>query len=216
MIAHQWRQPLAAISSTSIGINLKATLGTLNNESAIELSGKISSYAQHLSSTIDDFREFFKSNKEKRETTYDELLKNVLDIIETSIVNKNIKITQDLNCNIKFSTYSNEMKQVILNLIKNAEDALIETKANNPTINISTFEENNQLIMEVSDNAGGITPEIIDNIFDPYFSTKKEKNGTGLGLYMSKTIIEEHIYGKLSVLNNKDGAVFRIALKKDN
>ncbi len=208
MIAHQWRQPLAAISSTSIGINIKAELGKLDRDTAIELSDKISSYAQHLSATIDDFREFFKSNKEKRNTTYCELIKNVLDIVKVSIENQNIELIIIKNCKRTFYTYPNEIKQVILNLIKNAEDILLERRVKNPKITIETKDG----ILTISDNGGGIPTDIMDKIFDPYFSTKTKKDGTGLGLYMSKTIVDEHCGGELSVSNDEEGAVFKVEL----
>ncbi|MEA3387640.1 MAG: ATP-binding protein [Patescibacteria group bacterium] len=221
MIAHQWRQPLAAISSTSAGINLKAKLNKLDKETAIELSTKIGSYSQHLSTTIDDFREFFKSNKEKSKMSYDEIIQSVMNIVEISIANKNIKIIKDLQCKSQFNSYPNEIKQVVLNLIKNAEDVLIEKDIQNPTITIKTKDN----ILYISDNGGGIPEDIMPKIFDPYFSTKTKKDGTGLGLYMSKTIIEEHCGGELSVSNdkviNKDGkpscgAVFKIKLGDTN
>ncbi len=212
MIAHQWRQPLTAISSTSNAIVLKAKLNKLDTDMAIELSSKISSYSQHLSSTIDDFREFFKSNKEKKDTTYSEIINAVLAIIETSIENKNITLVKNLNSNIVFNTYQNELKQVILNLIKNAEDVLIEKNIEQPKIIVET----NNTTLTISDNGGGISEDIIDKIFDPYFSTKIKKDGTGLGLYMSKTIVEEHCNGKLSVSNDNNGAIFKIILKINN
>ena len=216
MIAHQWRQPLAAISSTSSAINLKAKLKKLDSDTAIELSDKISNYSQHLSQTIDDFREFFKPNKEKVEVNYTQLIKSVLDIIQVSIKNKNIRLEQELNCEDRFFTYPNEIKQVLLNLIKNAEDVLLEKEIKNPCIKIKSFKEKDKLILEISDNAGGIPKDIIDKIFDPYFSTKTKKDGTGLGLYMSKTIIEGHCNGKLNVKNDDFGAVFTIVLGVDN
>jgi len=208
MIAHQWRQPLATVSSTSVALQLKAQLHTLKDEDVMELSGNISNYVQHLSSTIDDFREFFKSNKEKKDVTYDELISSVLNIVEISILNKNITFVKELNSKIVFHTYPNEIKQVILNLLKNAEDILLEKNIANPKIVIKTYDN----ILEVSDNAGGVPKDIISKIFDPYFSTKKDKNGTGLGLYMSKTIINDHCGGTLSVENDDDGAVFTIQL----
>jgi len=208
MIAHQWRQPLTAISATSSALNLKSKLNKLDNETVVSLTNKISLYAQHLSNTIDDFRDFFKSNKEKKEINYDELVSSVLNIVEISIVNKNIKIIKNLESKEYFFSYPNEIKQVILNLIKNAEDILVEKKINNPMITISSTKN----ILTIADNAGGIPFDIIERIFDPYFSTKLEKNGTGLGLYMSKTIIEEHCGGILSVTNNTSGAVFKIII----
>jgi len=210
MIAHQWRQPLAAISSCSAAINLKATLGKLDQNKAIELSMKISEYSQHLSTTIDDFREFFKPNKEKRETSFSELINGVLTIVGLTLETKNIKITQNIKCNDTFNSYPNEIKQVILNLIKNAEDVLFEKQIENPYIKIKTYKQKYSLVLEVSDNGGGVPEKILDKIFDPYFSTKKEKDGTGLGLYMSKTIIETHCNGFLSVRNDDRGALFKI------
>jgi len=209
MIAHQWRQPLSSISSASAAIKLKVMLGKLDKEKAIELSENISRYSQHLSMTIDDFRDFFKSNKEKTKTTYSELVDSVLGIVEIAINNKNITIKREENSDVIFMTYANELKQVILNLIKNAEDILVERDVNNPQITIKT--DGNRLI--ISDNGGGIPKDIIGKIFDPYFSTKLEKNGTGLGLYMSKTIIEEHCGGELNVTNTSEGATFIISLK---
>lgn len=216
MIAHQWRQPLAAISSTSSAISLKATLHKLDEETAVELSKKISEYSEHLSTTIDDFRNFFHSNKKKSQTTYTELVESVLNIIEVSIANHNIELITELDCSDTLETYPNELKQVILNLIKNAEDVLLEKEINAPYIKIKTYKQDNTLILQVSDNGGGIEEDNIDKIFDPYFSTKMERNGTGLGLYMSKTIVEDHCGGKLSVSNNKDGAVFTIALSDNH
>ncbi|MEA3372442.1 MAG: HAMP domain-containing sensor histidine kinase [Campylobacterota bacterium] len=212
MIAHQWRQPLSAISATTASMHLKAKVNKLDKDTALELSERISDYSQHLSSTIDDFRDFFKPNKEKRETSYNELVQSVLGIIEVSIINKNIELIQELESENTFNTYPNEIKQVILNLIKNAEEVLIEKKIINPKITIKT----SGTILTVSDNGGGVSEEIIDNVFDPYFSTKVKKDGTGLGLYMSKIIIEEHCGGKLSVYNDKDGAAFKIILGADS
>ncbi len=213
MIAHQWRQPLAAISATSASIELKATLNKLDNDTAIQKAQNISNFSQHLSKTIDDFRDFFKQNKQNSEVTYDDIIRSVLDIIEVSLTNKNIQLLQELNCHESFSTYPNELRQVVLNLIKNAEDALLGRAVKDPTIKIITYTKEDQYILTISDNAKGIPEKIIDKIFDPYFSTKEAKDGTGLGLYMSKTIIEKHCGGNLSVSNDKDGAAFKIVLK---
>jgi len=208
MIAHQWRQPLAAISATSASLKIKATLNKLDNETIIKLSNNISEYSQHLSMTIDDFRNFFKSNKQTESTNYNDLIHSVLEIIETSITNQNIKLVTKFESKSIFNIYKNEVKQVILNLIKNSEDALLERKIENPQIKIETFDKR----LEVSDNAGGISEDILDKIFDPYFSTKTKKDGTGLGLYMSKLIIEDHCGGTLIAHNDKDGSVFTITL----
>ncbi len=211
MIAHQWRQPLNAIGLTSSNLKFKCIMGNMNKDEFYEELDLIESYSQHLSETIDDFRGFFKDKKVKDVVSLEEMINQTLKIVEESLKNKNIKIIKDFNCHKKISTYQNEVNQVILNLIKNAEDALIDKKIKNAMITIKTLcdvDNNCQLIIQ--DNAGGISKGIIDNIFDPYFSTKKEKDGTGLGLYMSKTIIEEHCYGNLSVNNDANGAIFKI------
>ncbi len=212
MIAHQWRQPLAAISSTSTALEVKTALGKYDKETVQNSAKNISKYAQHLSETIDDFRNFFKSNKEELESSLNSMITSVLAIIQASIEDKNISLILELNTQKRFVTYPNELKQVVLNLIKNAEDVLLEKEIEDAYIKITTYSDGETEVLEVSDNAGGITEEILNKIFDPYFSTKLEKNGTGLGLYMSKTIVEDHCGGELSVSNSKDGAVFKMIL----
>jgi len=210
MVAHQWRQPLSAISSTSTAIGVKAKINKLDNETAINLSDKILEYVEHLSNTINDFRDFFKPNRERVDIGYTEIVTSVLNIIETSVRNKHIELELDLNSTISIYIYPNEAKQVILNLIQNAEDALLEKKIENPKIIIET----NDNVLTISDNAGGVPEDIIEHIFEPYFSSKKSRDGTGLGLYMSRTIIEEHCGGELTVSNSDVGAVFRIVLDR--
>ena len=209
MIAHQWRQPLSAITAASGAINIKARLKKLDNDTALELSNKIQNFSQHLSKTIDDFRDFFKINKNKRKTDFKKIVNDVLDIIQNSLNNKSIELSINILSSKEFVSYENELKQVLLNLIKNSEDALIDKNIDKPIIVIDVYDSK----LTVVDNAGGIKEEIIDKIFDPYFSTKTKKDGTGLGLYMSKTIVEEHCGGKLSVKNeifkDNEGKVFK-------
>ncbi len=184
MIAHQWRQPLSAISSTATALKLKATLNKTDKETVIKKSDDIIKYSKHLSTTIDDFRNFFKSNKDKKETNLNNVVNSVLDIVKNSIENKNIDLIVNLNCDKVFYSYPNELKQVLLNLIKNAEDAIVEKGIKKPKIDIKTYEFKDKCIVEVLDNAGGIPKNIIDKIYDPYFSTKTKRDGTGLGLYI--------------------------------
>ena len=212
MIAHQWRQPLSAIASAGSIINLKAQLGKLDKKTAIDISNNIGVYTQHLSSTIDDFRNFFKQDKSAELSNYTNIIKSVLNIMKISFDNKNIMIYQELECQDDFMTYSNELKQVIINILKNAQDVLNEKDLENKYIKIKTYKKSEKYILEISDNGGGIEDEIISKIFDPYFSTKLQKDGTGLGLYMSKIIIEDHCSGKLTSFNTQDGVCFRIEL----
>ncbi len=225
MIAHQWRQPLGAISSTVIGIDMKLISGKydiddkVQREEFIELMKKkhnnINEYVDFLSTTIDDFRNFFKPDKKKELISLTTPIKRALQIVETSMSSKNIEMSYYFECQDKTLMYQNEMMQIILNLLKNAEDNFIEKDIQNRHIKISTLEQNNKYVISVYDNGGGITEDIIAKIFDPYFSTKNEKNGTGLGLYMSKTLIEDHHSGSLVVENIDGGVSFKIILPKD-
>ena len=213
MIAHQWRQPLSAISSASLVLRMKAEMKNISKEDIVRKTDAISNYSQHLSATIDDFRDFFKPTKEKKEINFSILVESALKIIGTSLDSYQIKVIKELDCKSTFLTYPNEVKQVILNILKNAEDILIEKSIEEPTIYIKTYTSANNRILEIRDNGGGVPNDLIDTIFDPYFSTKDNKNGTGLGLYMSKTIIEEHCNGLLSIHNDNKGAIFTISLQ---
>ncbi len=211
MIAHQWRQPLSAINSANNTLIVKAKLGKLDEENIDKITSKISQFTQYLSETINDFRNFFKADKEKTNVTLNAVVEDSLKIIDTSLKNRNIELELQLDSTQTFFTYANELKQVVLNLIKNAEDALAQNNKQDPKITIIT--QQNKLI--VQDNGGGIDEGIIERIFEPYFSTK-QKDGTGLGLYMSKLIVEQHCNGKLYVKNNQRGAEFTIELGKNN
>lgn len=212
MIAHQWRQPLNAISLTSNNLKLKCMMDDIDKNTFEKELDLIEEYSQHLSKTIEDFRGFFKENKEKESTSLNTIVNNTLNIIRTSIETKNVKIITNLNSPEEFETYPNEVMQVVLNIIKNAEDAIVGNDMKDGLITISANYNisTKKKILTVEDNAGGIPLDIIEEIFVPYFSTKKEKDGTGLGLYMSKTIIEDHCSGKISAVNNDKGAVFTI------
>ena len=213
MIAHQWRQPLSAISSTANNLTLKVMTGEIDQALFLNEITLIADYTKHLSKTIDDFRQFFKQTKEKETVHLEDLIAETLQIVSLSLQNKHITLKTAFSCDKPLTTYAGELKQVILNLIKNAEDVLVEREIENPTVKIIASNDDMSHILEIKDNAGGIPEEIIDKIFDPYFSTKLEKDGTGLGLYMSRKIIEEHCNGTISIKNDKEGAVFRIELK---
>ena len=210
MIAHQWRQPLNSISLTVNNLLIKCMVGNIEQEVFEAELKLIDNYSQYLSSTIDDFRGFFREDKVKELTTLTKIITSTLTIIKTSIENKRIKIIIDMDEDIEFTTYVNEVQQVILNLLKNAEDILIEREIQKPIIWINSTFKNKSLILTIKDNGGGIADNILTKVFEPYFSTKKDKNGTGLGLYMSKTIIDNHCNGKISASNDKDGAIFKI------
>jgi C4-dicarboxylate-specific signal transduction histidine kinase len=137
-----------------------------------------------------------------------------MNIISSALANYNIKISISINENIKITTYLNEYKQVLLNIINNAKDVLIEKNIENPLIKIHAFEDSNYIVLYIEDNGGGILVEPKGKIFEPYFTTKEDSNGTGIGLYMSKIIVEKNMKGKLKVKNIKNGAQFAIYIPK--
>jgi PAS domain S-box-containing protein len=212
MIAHQWRQPLNAITLTTAALEFKIEDNTYDKLFFKSRLERITNYVKYLSSTIEDFREFFKPDKMKEETTFCKIMENTLGLVRVGLETKNITVLTEYNCKGSMLSYNNELLQVAMNLIKNAEDALLDNKIINPTIRIKCYSDSVQSVLEVEDNAGGIDTPIVEKIFEPYFTTKEERNGTGLGLYMSKMIVEEHCKGTLSVHNSSVGAVFRIVL----
>ena len=224
MIAHQWRQPLAAIAATSIDMQLKIELETfdLNKESErvscisyfTKGLGKIDMFTNSLSTTIDDFRNFQNPNKKLSSGTICDTIESALKIIKPMLESQNIIIEEKYDEPKEIEFFANEMAQVLLNILKNALDNFKEKASLNPKIVIKSKNMLSGVVIEICDNGGGIPDAIIDKIFDPYFSTKNEKNGTGLGLYMSKIIIEDHHSGKLKVLNSDEGVCFSIELKE--
>ena len=220
MIAHQWRQPLSAIASTASDMKVQIALEKYDlssekkaNECALHFSDRLSNielYVQSLTQTINDFRNFYKPNKESITTFIYEPLAKAINIVKPSFTSDGIEFIKDYKSNKKVVMHENEIMQVILNILKNSQDNFIENNMKNRKITVRTYDENDSAILDFLDNGGGIDESIIDKIFDPYYSTKNEKNGTGLGLYMSKIIIEEHHNGKLEVENIEDGVRFRI------
>ena len=213
MIAHQWRQPLTAISATTNNLLIKMMLDTKIEKEELENEiTLISDYSQHLSLTIDDFRNFFKTDREKINNKLENVIENTISIVKNSLDSYDIKLLTDYKCNKELYIYSTELSQVILNIIKNAEDALHENQILNPEIKINTFCTAKNAVITIADNAIGISEDNLEKVFDPYFSTKKSKDGTGIGLYMSKIIINDHFDGDLSVSNGKIGAIFKIEI----
>jgi len=220
MIAHQWRQPLGAISSAIFGIQTKLATGKYDNQESNEelykyLNTKhkrINEYVQFLSTTIDDFRNFFKPDKKKELVMFESPIGRALQIVEGTLSAKGIDIGYAFNVNERVSMFQNEIMQVILNILKNSEDNFLEKGTKEPRIRIETYKQSAHYEIIISDNGGGISDHIIGKVFDPYFSTKDEKNGSGLGLYMSKVMIEEHSGGLLRVENTEDGAAFSILI----
>jgi len=218
-IAHQWRQPLSVILTASSGIKFKKELNILEDDD-IEMSmTSINSSVQHLSQTIDEFRSFFKTDKIKSEFEIENSFKKAFNLIEAQFKNSNIIIKKDIK-NVKLFGFENELIQVLLNILNNARDELIKKEQNKNIILINVNLDKNFVLISIQDNAGGVPNNIINEIFKSHFTTKQDSNGTGIGLYMSKIIIEDHMNGTIEVNNDtfeyeKEtyiGANFKIAI----
>ncbi len=222
MIAHQWRQPLASIGTASFNLKYKLLSGKfdLNTKEGREQQAEFFSnkldeiefYVQNLTTTIDDFRNFYKSDKVIVNKTIDIPLQNSIKILRKDFKTNNIDIELKLNSKNQINIYENEIMHVLINILKNAQDKFLDKNTKNAKIQIETQDIKNAVKIDIYDNGGGIEKDNLDVIFEPYFSTKKEKNGTGIGLYMSKIIIENNHQGKIYASNIKEGVCFSIIL----
>ncbi len=221
-IAHQWRQPLGAISSAIISMKIKYELEKFDLESkdgrseCLEFTNKklndISEYIQILSTTIDDFRNFFKHQKDKENFDLNDIVNKSIKLLESNFQGNNIKIINKVQ-HYKMSGFGNELAQVIINILNNSRDALLSDDDNTDKfIKISSKAENGFVEVNICDSGGGIKDDIIDKIFEPYFTTKHSSSGTGIGLYMSEEIITKHMNGIISVENKDLGASFTIRI----
>jgi len=223
MISHQWKQPLGAINTSIMGIKIKVESGKFNLSDPFEQKKFLSyldrkhdnilEYVQYLSNTTDDFRNFFNPNKSKELAVLTTPIENALNIVKHSMQKNGIKVSTDFHAHTEFMMYPNEVAQVLLNLLKNSEDNFKEKKTHEPKIIIATLLREECAIIRIYDNGGGIPTKIAKHIFEPYFSTKSDKLGTGLGLYMSKMIMEKHHNGTLSMQNQNKGVTFELRFK---
>ncbi len=215
-IAHQWRQPLNIIGLLMQDLSIKAQMGTIGVEDIKETEAKIGENLHYLSDTIDDFRSFVVENErsgKKRFIDMQATIEEVVRLSHTLVSSKNIALKIAIPAEpILIHGQANDLKQVLLNLIYNAVDILVEKNVKKPVIKIETKRNRDKVYITVRDNGGGIDPKIIDKIFEPYFTTKHPARGTGLGLYMSKMIVEKRLHGKISVRNTPKGAAFLIEL----
>ncbi len=216
MIAHQWRQPLNNLSLLNHILLTQYKKGKLDDKSIEYFKTNSKRQINMMSTTIDDFRNFFKSDKSRIKFDIKDTIEKTIKMTQPIYDNKNIKIEliTDPKSNYETEGFPNELAQVVLNIINNAKDALIENMVENKRVTIKLIELDEYIEISIEDNAGGIDSSIIENIFDPYFSTKEKKDGTGLGLYMSKMIIEDHFGATIDVRNSQDGAVFVIRIAK--
>ena len=213
-IAHQWRQPLNALGLIIQNIQFSYEMDELNDEFMNKTVKKANLLTDNMSKTIDDFRNFFKPNKLKEVFDLNISINKSIELLNTAFKYHQIEIVKEFdNDSIKIEGYSNEFSQVIINILNNAKDAFIETSIEDAKIIVRTYVKDSFAFIEIIDNATGIKDDLIEKVFDPYFSTKEEGQGIGIGLYMSKTIVEKNMNSILSAHNNKySGATFIIQI----
>jgi len=213
MIAHQWRQPLNAISAASIKLSMQSQMGMATEEEIEKTMHFIETTTQDMSKTINDFMNFTKPTDEKVNILFQEIIDDILRMMGAQLKNHNINFIEKIEENLLISTFNKDLEHILINLFSNARDAFETKKITNKEIKLSAFTKGKDCIIEVSDNAGGIVENIIKKVFNPYFTTKEQGKGTGLGLYMSKKILTETIGGHIDVCNTQGGARFTITLK---
>ena len=214
-ISHQWRQPLNNVSL--ILQFLQDNYKSSDSKTIDKFMSRANKHIEYMSVTIDDFRDFYKPSKVKNDFYLNDCISSLLFIIQSEFEYQNINIITDIK-KLHLNTYENELKQVILNILNNAKDAILLKKEKfsfEAYIKIESIITDSEIIIKISNNGGEIEDEIMQRIFEPYFTTKFESAGTGIGLYMSKTIIETNMKAFLKVKNIKDGVEFSIIFKKE-
>ncbi len=211
-IAHQWRQPLNALSLVLQNIRLQHLMGQLTDESMARMYDKSTQLVQRMSATIDEFRNFFKPSKQPEPFNLLAGLRSAADLLDGLFKNQDIHLVIDCEPDIELLGRAGEFSQVVLNLLGNAKDAVLSARQSHPEIRIRVQREPEQIRIQVEDNGTGIAPEILPRIFEPYFTTKEEGKGTGIGLYMSKMIVENTMGGRLEAGNTGMGACITLLL----
>ena len=219
-IAHQWRQPIGAINNTLNDVEFDIELEDLkviDAEVYLKTSSKVKEYTSYLSQTINDFRKLTSDDKVKANFLLKNTVTNAYNILQNVYEKHHIEFSyvEPSDDSLSVNGYERELQQVLINLLNNAKDILVEKEVLKPLVTLSIKDDNNKITIYVSDNGGGIPASIIEKIFDPYFTTKHEAIGTGIGLYMSKKIITEYFDGSLEVQNEEHGAKFIISIPKN-
>jgi PAS domain S-box-containing protein len=212
IIAHQWRQPLTAVGAIVANVKVKTQLGRLYETNLFSDMDKIDDQLAYLSQTIDDFRNFFKPDKGKNLVRIPDIIEKSLKIIEANLAINGVDIIKEVCSDVELMVYENELVQVFLNFFNNSLDVFLERDINNPKIIISCEVVKDWIEIVIEDNGQGASEDVINHLWDPYYSTKMEQHGTGLGLYMVQQIIESHCGGSVKAFNGKEGLSFMIKL----
>jgi PAS domain S-box-containing protein len=213
-IAHQWRQPLNSLAITIQDVKAAFEYNEIDKAYINDFVKDSMLIIMRMSKTIDDFRNFFKPSKIKEPFSPAEALKDVLNIVLAQLKNNFIEVEVSIdNDQAMIEGYKNEFEQVLVNIISNAKDALLENKVKNPKIRISVYEDGDSIVVTIADNGGGIEDAVAQRIYEPYFTTKDQGKGTGIGLYMSSVIVQDNMNGKIYHRNIDNGVTFFIELR---
>ena len=213
-IAHQWRQPLSMISITATGILFKEEQGVYDYTKLKDELESINDQAQYLSKTIDTFRNYLKEKKEKKIVVLQDRMQIAFNIIDINLKNNHIELQTNINevPPIQYELVLGELTQILINIINNAKDALNEKNPKERWVKVDLNKNDTNILITIEDSAGGVPENIIDKIFNPYFTTKHQTHGTGLGLHMTHKIVTESLGGTVDVKNTDSGALFTIKL----
>ena len=214
MIAHQWRQPLSELSGLLMELEMATKFKRLSDDKLLSSIGRSNDVIEYMSNTIDDFRNFYKPDKTKTLFSLSDACYKAFNLADAALKNAAITPKVDIRQENDFFGYPSEFSQAILNLLSNAKDVLVERAIKNPFIALTIDANPTHSIIIIQDNGGGIDEQSMEHIFDPYYSTKDATKGTGLGLYIAKTIIEQNMGGKMHVANDADGAVFTLLFER--
>ncbi len=209
-IAHQWRQPLNNIGLIVQGLQLAIKSNELTVQELDDDIAETMNNLQQISETIDDFRNFFSYEEDAKTMMINEIMSRLLSFIEPSLKRIGISVELENEPEVTAEGYPNEYMQAVLNIMLNARDVMLDNQVEQPLIHVRIFQENGHSVVTVCDNGGGINEDVLPKIFDPYFTTKEQKTGSGIGLYMAKMIVEKKMHGSLTARNVNGGAEFRI------
>ena len=208
-IAHQWKQPLTNLSFINMDLKLSIKKDEIDKDYLNQIAYESNKQIKFMAKTLDNFKGFYQPNKQKEKFLHSKALKKAVEIVTPSLKGTNIKIDIETIDDSYIYSYENEYIQIILNILNNAKEALLDKGIKEPYIKI-TIDKNKQNILIIEDNAGGIDKEIINKIFDPYFSTKHKNSG--IGLYMSKVILDSHLKGNIEVISKNQKTQFKIKI----
>jgi signal transduction histidine kinase len=214
MIAHHWRQPLSSISTSSANMKMSIMLDDIDPKKLLHNIDTVDSHVKQLSDTINDFRSYFKSSKTKEVLSGKNIMKDTFNIIQETMSSNGIRFDLDIEDSSLVEVYKKEMVQAILNILTNANEIFIANGQKDAKIWIRISHDSKDMIIEIEDNAGGVKVEELSRLFEPYYSTKLSRNGTGLGLYISKTIIEGQAHGSLDVSKTEMGLCFTLKVPR--